>query len=104
MKKHIGNFILRCLMCQQLKRLSTRPARLLQPLDIVEWKCEHVTMNFVTHFPRTSRGHDAVDECKTHLCFQFISHDIFSILYPYSCKTYKISSKLSFAGFLMESK
>ena len=44
------------------------------------------------------------DKCKTHLCFEFISHDILSILYPYSCKTHKISSKLGFAGFLMESK
>ena len=46
----------------------------------------------------------AIDECKTHLCFEFISHDILSILYPYSCKTHKISSKLGFTGFLIESK
>ena len=44
------------------------------------------------------------DECKTHLCFEFISHAILSILYPYSFKTHNIYSKLSFAGFLMESK
>ena len=25
------------------------------------------------------------DECKTHLCFEFISHAILCILYPYSC-------------------
>ena len=28
----------------------------------------------------------------------------FIILYPNSCQTHKISSKLGFAGFLMESK
>ena len=44
------------------------------------------------------------DECKTHLCFEFISHAIFLILYPYSCKTHKISSKLGFVGLLMKSK
>ena len=44
------------------------------------------------------------DERNTHLCFEFISYAILSILYPYSCKTHNISSKLSFAGFLMESK
>ena len=44
------------------------------------------------------------DECKTHLCFEFISHDILCILYPYSCKTNKISSKLGFVGLLMKSK
>ena len=42
------------------------------------------------------------DECKTHLGFEFISHAILSILYPYSCKTHNISSKLGFVGFLME--
>ena len=44
------------------------------------------------------------DECKTHLCFEFISHAILCILYPYSCKTHKISSKLGFVGLLMKSK
>ena len=44
------------------------------------------------------------DECTTHLCFEFISYDILYILYPYSCKTHKISSKLGFVGLLMKSK
>ena len=44
------------------------------------------------------------DECKTHICFEFVSQAILSILYPYSCKTHNISSKFGFAGFLMESK
>ena len=44
------------------------------------------------------------DECETHLCFEFISHAILSILYPYSCKTHNISSKLCYVGFLMERK
>ena len=47
---------------------------------------------------------DIDDECKTHLRFDFISHAILSILYPYSCKTHNISSKLGFLGFLMEGK
>ena len=44
------------------------------------------------------------DEYKTHLCFEFISHAILCILYPYSCKTHKISSKLGFVGLLMKIK
>ena len=44
------------------------------------------------------------DECKTHLCFEFISHDILCILYPYSCKTHNISSNLGFVGLLMKSE
>ena len=42
------------------------------------------------------------DECKTHLCFEFISHAILCILYPYSCKTYKISSKTWFCRIIDE--
>ena len=45
-----------------------------------------------------------VFERKTHLCFEFISHAILSILYLYSCKTHNISSKFGFVGFLMENK
>ena len=44
------------------------------------------------------------NECKTHLCFEFISHAILSILYPCLCKTHNISSKLGFVGLLMKSK
>ena len=47
---------------------------------------------------------EVTDECKTHLCFEFISHDILCILYLYSCKTHNISSKLGFVGLLMKSK
>ena len=58
MKKHVGD--LRCLTCQRVKAKHQRPARLLQPLEVAEWKWEHVTMDFVTHLPQTLRGHDAV--------------------------------------------
>ena len=60
MKRHIGDFVRRCLTCQQVKVEHQRPVRLLQPLDVAEWKWEHVTMDFVTYLPRTSRRHDAV--------------------------------------------
>ena len=29
-------------------------------MKVAEWKWEHVRMDFVTHFPWTLRGHDAV--------------------------------------------
>ena len=40
--------------------MSHMPAGLLQPLEMVEWKWEHVTMDFVTHLPQTQQKHDAV--------------------------------------------
>ena len=38
---------------QQVKAEHQKPAGLLQPLEVAEWKWEHVTMDFVTHLPRT---------------------------------------------------
>ena len=60
MKRHVGDFVRRCLTCQQVKTEHQKPAGLLQPLEIAEWKWEHVTMDFVTHLPRTPQRHDAV--------------------------------------------
>ena len=60
MKRHVGDFVRRCLTCQQVKAEHQKPAGLLQPLEVAEWKWEHVTMDFVTHFPRTQQKHDAV--------------------------------------------
>ena len=53
-------------LCSTMSHVSTgqaehqKPAGLLQPLEVAEWKWEHVTMDFVTHFPQTPQGHDAV--------------------------------------------
>ena len=60
MKRHVGDFVLRCLTCQQVKAKHQKPTGLLQPLKGAEWKWEHVTMDFVTHFPWTPQGHDEV--------------------------------------------
>ena len=51
MKRHVGDFIRRCLTCQQVKAEHQKLAGLLQPLELAEWKWEHFTMDFVTHFP-----------------------------------------------------
>ena len=60
MKKHMTDFVRQCLTCQQVKAEHQRPTKLLQPLEVAEWKWEHITMDFMTHLPRTSRKHDAV--------------------------------------------
>ena len=60
MKRHIGDFIRRCLMCQQVKAKHQKPAELLQPLELAKLKWDHVTMDFVTHLPRTPQRHDTV--------------------------------------------
>ena len=60
MKREIAEFVSRCLVCQQVKAEHQRPAGLLQPLPVPEWKWEHVTMDFVVGLPRTQRGADAI--------------------------------------------
>ena len=60
MKRHVGDFVRRCLTCQQVKAKHLKLARLLQSLEVAEWKWEHVMMDFVTHLPRTPRRHDTV--------------------------------------------
>ena len=60
MKRDVGDFVRRCLTCQQVKAEHQRPAGLLQPLEVAEWKWKHVTMDIVTHFSRTLWRHDAI--------------------------------------------
>ena len=38
MKRHVGDFVLRCLTCQQIKVEHQKPAGLLQPLEVAELK------------------------------------------------------------------
>ena len=51
MKRHVGDFVRRCLTCQQVKAEHQKLAGLLQPLEVAEWKWEHITMDFGTHLP-----------------------------------------------------
>ena len=60
MKREIAEFVSKCLTCQQIKIEHQKPAGLLQPLSIPEWKWERITMDFVTGLPKTQRGHDAI--------------------------------------------
>ena len=69
MKRHVGDFVRRCLTCQHIKDEHQRPIGLLQPLEVAEWKWEHIMMDFVTHLRRTSQKHDAVSVIVDWLTF-----------------------------------
>ena len=60
MKQQVRDFVCRCLTCQQVMAEHQRTAGLIQLLEVAEWKWDHITMDFVTHFPRTSRWHDVM--------------------------------------------
>ncbi|KAL8104152.1 hypothetical protein AgCh_028404 [Apium graveolens] len=48
------------LLEKQVKAEHQHPSGLLQPLDIPEWKWEHLAMDFVVRLPRTKANHDAI--------------------------------------------
>ena len=60
MKKGIAEYISKCMKCQQVKVENQHLAGLLQPLPVLEWKWEFVSMDFITGFPMTWRQHDSI--------------------------------------------
>ncbi|GAU28976.1 hypothetical protein TSUD_391740, partial [Trifolium subterraneum] len=60
MKTEIAEFVSRCIVCQQVKIEHQKPAGPLQPLEITEWKWEHITMDFVSGLPRNQKGEDSI--------------------------------------------
>ena len=59
MKRDIAQYVAYCLVCQQVKAQHQRPVGSLQPLAILEWKWEHITMDFETGL-RTLGGNNAI--------------------------------------------
>jgi hypothetical protein len=49
-----------CDVCQRVKAEHERPAGLLYPLKIPEWKWEKIGMDFITGLSRTSKGYDSI--------------------------------------------
>jgi hypothetical protein len=60
MKQDIAHYIVKCLESQQMKFEHRHPARLLQPIQIPEWKWEMISMDFITGLPKTVKQHDAI--------------------------------------------
>ena len=60
MKCDVAEFVSKCLVCQQVKTPRQKPAGLLQPLSIPEWKWENIAMDFIVRLPRTARGYKVI--------------------------------------------
>jgi hypothetical protein len=60
MKKEIAEFVSLCDTCRRVKAEHQKPAGLLQPLKVPEWKWEEIGMDFITGLPRTSSGYDSI--------------------------------------------
>jgi transposase InsO family protein len=60
MKSDIAQYVSECDACRLVKAEHQRPAGVLQPLKIPEWKWDNVELDFVTGFPKSRNGNDAI--------------------------------------------
>ena len=60
MKRDIATSIACCDSCQRIKAEHQRPAGLLQPNKIPEWKWDEIGMDFIVGLPRSRHGNDAI--------------------------------------------
>jgi hypothetical protein len=49
-----------CDSCHRTKAEHKKPARLLHPLQIPQWKWEEIGMDFIVGLPRTGAGYDSI--------------------------------------------
>ncbi|KAJ0878102.1 putative nucleotidyltransferase, Ribonuclease H [Helianthus annuus] len=60
LKGDIATYVEKCLTCGKIKAEYQKPSGLLQQPEIPVWKWEHISMDFITKLPRTSKGHDMI--------------------------------------------
>ena len=60
MKRDIAEYMALCDTCQRVKAKHQRPARLLHPLKVPEWKWDEVGMDLIVGLPYTQKGYDSI--------------------------------------------
>ena len=60
MKRDVTNYVSKYLTCQQVKDEHHVPSDLLNPIPILQWKWDNISMDFVSSLPLTQRKHDAI--------------------------------------------
>ncbi|WVZ76428.1 hypothetical protein U9M48_024405 [Paspalum notatum var. saurae] len=60
MKRAVAEYVAICDTCQCVKAEHQRPAGLLQPLKVPEWKWEEITIDFFVGLPRTQKGYNSI--------------------------------------------
>jgi hypothetical protein len=55
-KRDIAEYVALCDTCQRVETKHQRHARLLQPLQVPEWKWEEIATDFAVELPRTQSG------------------------------------------------
>jgi transposase InsO family protein len=67
MKRDVAKYIALCDVYNRVKAEHQKPAGLLQPLPIPEWKWDNIGMDFITGLPRTKSGYDSIWVVVDHL-------------------------------------
>jgi hypothetical protein len=60
MKRVVAEYVALWDNCQRVKAERQRPAGLLQPLKIPQWKWEEIIMDFIVGLPTTLSGYDSI--------------------------------------------
>jgi hypothetical protein len=60
-------YVALCDTCHRVKAEHQRPAGLLQPLKVPEWKWKEIGMDFIVGLPRTQDGYDSIWEIADRL-------------------------------------
>jgi hypothetical protein len=60
LKRDVAAHVTMCDVCQRVKAEHQRPAGLLYPLKIPEWKWEEIGMDFISGLPHTPKGYDSI--------------------------------------------
>lgn len=60
MKKNIAEYVVECVVCQQVKTKHQRPNGLLRLLEITEWKWDSISMDYAAGLPCTHGGYNSI--------------------------------------------
>src|SRR3954465_7968342 len=60
MKRDIARYVAECEVCLRIKAEHQRPAGTLQLPPIPKWKWDKLSMDFITGFPKSQKGNDAI--------------------------------------------
>ena len=60
MKKEIAAYVAKCDNCYRVKVAHLNPAGLLQPLSILGWKWEEVSIDFIVGLPPTYKNFNSI--------------------------------------------
>jgi len=58
MKKNIAGFVYACLVCQKSKIEHQKLSGLMQPLFVLDWKLDSISMGFIGALPKTVKSFD----------------------------------------------